>query len=303
MRGGNPNQEDSVLTNSSMLPGGVSQNLRPGMSPGTRAETFRVQGAADEPRYAAQRAAWAQAETALFIRDRILSIASHDLRGPLNAIHSWAHVLERKLATDDATLQRALDGVRTGVEQQVKMIESLLDAPRAATRSMRLETGSVVLCTLLDSVVSNLRATFAQARSVQFSVEPLVDESMTLSGDEPRLWLALWAMLAFAVDASAAASTVGLRSLLVDGMWQVDVTYRPDSPALLNESICHAFEAFARAEALETRARDGVPMALSLPKRIAEAHGGEFSRQPAEPGGWVRIVLSVPLAGPGPEVD
>ena len=44
-----------------------------------------------------ERTAHLCAEAALFMRDHVLSLVSHDLRGPLNAIHSWAYVLERKL--------------------------------------------------------------------------------------------------------------------------------------------------------------------------------------------------------------
>ena len=59
---------------------------------------------------------------ALFMRDHVLSRVSHDLRSPLNAIHSWAYVLERKIDSADPAAQRAIDGIRTGVEQQVQLL-------------------------------------------------------------------------------------------------------------------------------------------------------------------------------------
>ncbi|WP_305728658.1 histidine kinase dimerization/phospho-acceptor domain-containing protein, partial [Burkholderia ubonensis] len=80
-----------------------------------------------------ERAAHYAAQAALFLRDQALSTASHDLRSPLNAMHSWAYVLERQLANADPALQRALAGIRTGIDQQVKLIDDALDAPRAET--------------------------------------------------------------------------------------------------------------------------------------------------------------------------
>src|ERR1044072_4853333 len=68
-----------------------------------------------------ERTARLRAEAALFMRDHVLSLVSHDLRGPLNAIHSWAYVLERKLDANDANAQRAVTGIRNGVDQQVKL--------------------------------------------------------------------------------------------------------------------------------------------------------------------------------------
>jgi signal transduction histidine kinase len=52
-----------------------------------------------------ERTAHLCAEAALFMRDHVLSLVSHDLRGPLNAIHSWAYVLERKLDANDPAAQ------------------------------------------------------------------------------------------------------------------------------------------------------------------------------------------------------
>ena len=78
-----------------------------------------------------ERTARLRAETALFMRDHVLSLVSHDLRGPLNAIHSWAYVLERKLDANDPNSQRAVTGIRNGVDQQVKLLETIVDATRA----------------------------------------------------------------------------------------------------------------------------------------------------------------------------
>ena len=74
-----------------------------------------------------ERTAHLRAEAALFMRDHVLSLVSHDLRGPLNAIHSWAYVLERKLDPNDPNSQRAVTGIRNGVDQQVKLLETVVD--------------------------------------------------------------------------------------------------------------------------------------------------------------------------------
>jgi signal transduction histidine kinase len=51
---------------------------------------------------------------------------AHDLRSALNGIRSWSQVLRDHLGpTPDPVLQRALDGIATGVEQQVRLIEDL----------------------------------------------------------------------------------------------------------------------------------------------------------------------------------
>ena len=54
-------------------------------------------------------------------------------------MHSWAYVLERQLANADPNLQRALAGIRTGIDQQVALIDDVLDAPRAETRTLAVK--------------------------------------------------------------------------------------------------------------------------------------------------------------------
>lgn len=58
-----------------------------------------------------------------------MSALAHDLRASLNGIKTWAHVLEECLREPrDPVVARALQGIRTGIEQQVHLIENLLEA-------------------------------------------------------------------------------------------------------------------------------------------------------------------------------
>jgi len=59
-----------------------------------------------------------QAEAAAHARDQFLAVVSHELRSPLNGIQSWAHVLEQQDGERSPAFQRALDGIRIGIEQQ-----------------------------------------------------------------------------------------------------------------------------------------------------------------------------------------
>lgn len=66
-----------------------------------------------------------------------LAAISHELRSPLNGIQSWTHVLESCLASDSSTVRRALAGIRTGVEQQVTLLNNMLE--RAASQDAEAE--------------------------------------------------------------------------------------------------------------------------------------------------------------------
>nr|WP_244817286.1 HAMP domain-containing sensor histidine kinase [Caballeronia sp. Lep1P3] len=244
----------------------------------------------------ATRLAHLRAEASLFMRDHVLSIVSHDLRGPLNAIHSWGYVLERKVDANDPAAQRALAGIRSGVEQQVKLIEQSVDRTRAETKAVALLLAPVAVRPLLERSVALARSSIARARGVAINVEsPLAEEQV--EADAERLTQMLWLMLAFAAEASARDASVQVSSNIEGGMWRTDVRFVASAQALNDSSAPHVLEAFARRQALEPRENGRIAWGLALCKRVAEAHGGAFEHANIVDGAEAVLSARIAVAG------
>src|SRR5438445_13284887 len=97
-----------------------------------------------------------QVQASTRARDRFLAIVSHELRSPLNAIQSWAYVLARQLEDASPAIQRALAGIRSGVEQQARLIEDLLDASRIMSGKLPLRRQPVALRPTVQAAVERL---------------------------------------------------------------------------------------------------------------------------------------------------
>ncbi|MFC0574802.1 sensor histidine kinase [Paraburkholderia solisilvae] len=260
--------------------------------------THSPAGSSEEPgvpgNAASERAARLCAQTALFMRDHVLSLVSHDLRSPLNAIHSWAYVLERKVDGADATAQRALAGIRSGVEQQVQLLESIVDTTRAETKNLALDRERFELRPLVDTTVIDVRDMLAQQRGVRLMLEtPLAAEQ--LDGDRERVAAALWLMLTFATEASAQHSTVVLETRADTSMWHAVATFTAAPDALEDASLPHLLEMFARRQACEPRESGRIAWVLALCKRVAEAHEGAFEQGELVDGQPVKLSLRIPL--------
>jgi len=251
-----------------------------------------------------ERTAHLRAEAALFMRDHVLSLVSHDLRGPLNAIHSWAYVLERKLDANDPNAQRAVTGIRNGVDQQVKLLETIVDTTRAETKSLALAYAPFPLHPLLDETAEEVRSGLGRARGVEVAVDSQLATEQ-LNGDRERLAAALWLMLTFAVEASAEGATVKLVTKADTSVWHASVAYEPNDAALEDPSLPHVLEAFARKQAREPREAKRIAWVLALCKRIAEAHGGSFEQGEATDstadGATATLALRVPLSATAPK--
>ncbi|WP_353622653.1 HAMP domain-containing sensor histidine kinase [Burkholderia sp. THE68] len=253
-------------------------------------------GVSDKEDGTADRIAHLRAEAALFMRDHVLSVVSHDLRGPLNAIHSWGYVLERKVDANDPAAQRALAGIRSGVEQQVKLIEQSVDTTRAETKALSVALAPVAVRPLLEKSAALARAGVARARGVTIEIDsPLAEEQ--LEGDAERLLQALWLMLAFAAEASAAGATVRASSNVEGSMWRTDVRFTVSAEALSDAASPHVLEAFARRQALEPREGGRIAWGLALCKRVSEAHGGAFEHSDIADGAEVTLSVRLPVAG------
>jgi signal transduction histidine kinase len=244
-----------------------------------------------------ERTAHLCAEAALFMRDHVLSLVSHDLRGPLNAIHSWAYVLERKLDANDPAAQRAIGGIRSGVDQQVKLLETIVDTTRAGTKTLALNREPFALQALFSDAADEVRAQLARSRSVSVTFDSSLSTEQ-FNGDRDRLSAALWLMLTFAVESSANGSKVALASSADATSWQATVAYDATPAALDDPSLPHLLEPFARTQARAPREAGRIAWVLALCKRVAESHGGTFTQGEAQEGQSTTLTLQVPLATP-----
>ncbi len=142
----------------------------------------------------------AKAESAARMRDQILAIVSHELRSPLNSVQSWSHVLENQLnasGTNSPIATRALEGIRAGVDQQVKLIEHLLDASAAIAGELEMAFGPIVARRCVEAAVAGIGSA-ADAKDIALHVDNRLREER-MSGDAQRVQQIFALLLANAI--------------------------------------------------------------------------------------------------------
>lgn len=95
----------------------------------------------------------------------LIEQASHDLRSSLNAIQSWGYVLDRSIDTPAPPAQRALDGIRSGMHQQLALIEEMEEAVRLLADERKPEWETTDLRDAAEEAMGDKRAA-AEARGV-----------------------------------------------------------------------------------------------------------------------------------------
>ena len=211
-----------------------------------------------------------QAEAAARGRDQFLAVVSHELRSPLNGIQSWTHVLESYLDTESPPIRRALAGIKTGVQQQVRLIEDLLDATQLTAGKMQLVKQPIRLQPVLQSAVSRVSAA-AEARHVTIETDFGSNDGHVV-GDAERLEQVVWNLLSNAVKFSAehASVHVALRNEGGDAI----ITVRDSGRGIAPEFLPYLFVPFRQADGSRTRRAGGIGLGLMLVRRLTEMHGG-----------------------------
>jgi len=152
------------------------------------------------------------AEAANRAKDEFLSVISHELRSPLNAILGWNRILTIK-RRDDAEVAAITPRIEQSAKAQLKMVNDLLDLGRVGTGRLKIDSRPTQLARVVNVAVDLARPAAAAKR-----VE-LVSEAKRgigqMFGDSDRLQQVLANLLSNAVKftSSGGRITVAVREV------------------------------------------------------------------------------------------
>ncbi|MGQ0622439.1 MAG: PAS domain-containing hybrid sensor histidine kinase/response regulator [Panacagrimonas sp.] len=242
--------------------------------------------------HAAERTARERAESAARARDQFLAIVSHELRSPLNGIQNWSNVLEGQMgATAPKVMWRALAGIKSGVDQQVRLIDDLLDATRVMSGNLSLATQVIEIRPVVEAAVASVRAAAAAKNIALVSDLQLGGEQ--LRGDPDRIQQIIWNLLSNALKFTppdghvrVSLDRIGthLRLVVADDGKGIDADFLP-----------LMFDWFRRDETSSQRGQDGLGLGLTMVRHLCELHGGQVIATSAGPGKGASFEVRLPM--------
>ncbi len=227
-----------------------------------------------------------EAQQAARARDDFLSIAAHEIRGPLASIHLAAQTLRRHELPDE-TRKKTLDLVIREDRRLARFVDDILDITRIRTGGLRFEDADVDLAAVVREVAASLAPEIERSHSTLS-----VDASRAVVGRWDRFRLeqvvgnlvqnALKFGLGRPIEASVDARDGQATFRLTDHGLGV----APDQ----REAI---FEPFKRG--VSVRNYGGLGLGLSIVRAIVQRYGGSVHVEPQE-GGGSTFVVQLPLA-------
>ncbi len=231
------------------------------------------------------------AEKANEVKDKFVSLVSHDLRGPLIIAAGYLKLLlDDGKTIMDPHIREVLAILLEGNREMAALIDELLSASRLRSGKFTLYAVFVPLRPLAEKAAT---AVSHAARAKGVIIEINVPQDARVYADEPLLYQALLNILGNAVKFTRAggSATVG---------------FTPGNPAVIaisdtgigisDAAIKTLFNYETKTSTLGTIGETGTGLGLPLCKDIINAHGGEIRVASAEGGGSVfSLILPTPV--------
>jgi two-component system, chemotaxis family, CheB/CheR fusion protein len=231
-----------------------------------------------------------RAEEADRLKDEFVATTSHELRGPLNAMVGWVHIL-RDAGIDEAARERGMAAIERGVKVQTRLIEDLLDYSRMVTGKLRLAPRLTDLLPVAEAAVEAARSA-AVAKEIKLQLVRDSPTAMVL-GDSDRLQQVVWNLVSNAVKFTPRGGRVEVWIGRVGTGLHLRVS--DTGQGINRDFLPHVFERFRQEAGAPSRSQSGLGLGLSIVKQLVELHGGTVEADSPGQGKGATFTVALPI--------
>jgi len=212
----------------------------------------------------------ASSDRAVAVRDEVLGMASHDLRGLIGIIGLNAELISGAADGDDRTINACVSDIHMLAARMTGLVADLTDF-------VRIEAGLMsVVPTTHDTLhflreVAGLFVPAAAARGIVLQRDRSSSEVLLGSFDDGRISQVLSNLLGNAIKFTPKDGTISLAARCVRG--ELVVSVKDSGCGIAPDALKRVFERFWQVPG---GARVGSGLGLYISQQIIEAHGGRI---------------------------
>ncbi len=204
------------------------------------------------------------------MRFQLISIVSHELKSPLNAIEGFLRVLQDpNVAKDAKTTARFVDRSLVRLEGMRKLIVDLLDLTRIESGQKKRTLSRVDLCELAKRGIDNI-ATDASARNIV--VESSLPPRAEILADAGELEIIINNLLSNAVKYNQDNGKITV--IIYEGPTVITLQVKDTGIGLTKTECAKLFQDFVRIKNAKTIKIPGSGLGLSIVKKLVTLYGG-----------------------------
>jgi two-component system, sensor histidine kinase and response regulator len=209
------------------------------------------------------------------LKNEFFSHVSHELRGPITAVHQFSTLLNDQLAgplTPDqiectAAIVRNIDLLRA-------MIHDLLEVTRTQTGKLSVRLGCVAIPTVVADTISMISGT-ASAKGIKITTQ-LQDNLPPVQADAVRLQQILANLLGNAIKFTPKSGSIVLRAELSTDRASVQIHVADNGCGISSAHLQHIFDRLYQVSSENDESRKGLGLGLYICQQLVQLHGGRI---------------------------
>ncbi len=216
------------------------------------------------------------------LKDQFISIASHELKNPIQPIIMYADLAKR----GNVSMEKALDGISVEARRLKKLADDILDVSRIESGSLRYKIEKIKLKPLIDEVISGAKISVSN----EVSIEVLMQNSrVEIDADADRIAQVLQNV----ISNSLKFTTRGQITITVDtddreGTLVIAISDTGDG--IPEDIVTTVFEKFV-TKSVGDKNSHGTGLGLYISRAIVTAHGGRITAENRPEGGAVFTII------------
>jgi signal transduction histidine kinase len=225
------------------------------------------------------------------LQSEFVSVASHELKTPINVIMGYTQLLQEELYGPLTAKQRNVADV---LEKQTKtlsrLVKQLLDITRFEAGAGKMDVRPVDLPGFLHNLEDAFQV-LADQRGIRFQIATNDGLPPTVHWDADRINEVLGNLLSNAFKFTERGGEVELVVMPTDHSVQMEV--HDTGAGIPVEQLPRIFDKFFQADNQEAAAHAGSGLGLAIARQIVEAHHGTITCE-STPGVGTRFIIVLP---------
>ncbi len=223
-------------------------------------------------------------------KTEFISVAAHQLRTPLSAVHWAFETLAKESLTDEE--REVVTGGLAATINLLKIVNDLLDASKIEQGRYGYKFESIEIIEFLKGVIGEAQNLHRES-TVKIYLKKPNEGHIPLLVDSDRLRIALLNLLDNAVNYNVENGQVIVAVEPLKGTPYVEITIKDTGVGIGEEDIKKLFTKFFRAEAIKKIVTNGTGLGLYIVKNIIRNHGGDV-RATSEIGRGTTFYVTLP---------
>lgn len=220
-------------------------------------------------------------------KDEFLAMLGHELRNPLNAIHSAATLLSLENISSN-NIDHARDVIQRQSRHLSHIVDDLLDLSRVMSGKVVLNKQTLEISKLVSDCVETLRIS---GRTAPYKLNVQI-EPARVDADPTRLEQIIVNLLDNAIKYTPEGGEISVN--LHSFANEINLEVSDTGIGMPDSLLPHVFDVFVQGERPSDRSQGGLGIGLALVRQLTSLHGGTITARSEGTGKGSSFVLALP---------